>query len=93
MMKIRRALISVSDKSGVVEFAKELCQMGVEIVSTGGTMKTLRAAFSWVSMTRSKRRPPNGRTHGRLSKAPAPAGPVVTISSISPSTTPASGPR
>ena len=44
MMKIRRALISVSDKSGVVEFAKELCQMGVEIVSTGGTMKTLRAA-------------------------------------------------
>lgn len=36
-----RALISVSDKSGVVEFAKELEAMGVQIISTGGTSKKL----------------------------------------------------
>ncbi|MBD3795977.1 MAG: bifunctional phosphoribosylaminoimidazolecarboxamide formyltransferase/IMP cyclohydrolase [Epsilonproteobacteria bacterium] len=36
-----RALISVSDKSGVVEFAKGLIDLGFEIVSTGGTLKTL----------------------------------------------------
>jgi phosphoribosylaminoimidazolecarboxamide formyltransferase/IMP cyclohydrolase len=36
-----RALISVSDKTGVVEFAKELAELGVEIISTGGTSKTL----------------------------------------------------
>jgi len=42
MGKIRRAIISVSDKSGVVPFAKELAQMGIEILSTGGTAKTLR---------------------------------------------------
>ena len=38
---IKRALISVSDKSGVVEFAKELEKRGVEILSTGGTAKLL----------------------------------------------------
>lgn len=37
----KRALISVSDKSGVVEFAKELVSLGYEIISTGGTAKTL----------------------------------------------------
>jgi phosphoribosylaminoimidazolecarboxamide formyltransferase/IMP cyclohydrolase len=42
MGKIRRAIISVSDKSGVVPFAKALAQMGVEILSTGGTAKALR---------------------------------------------------
>ncbi len=36
-----RALISVSDKTGVVEFAKKLCDLGVEIISTGGTAVTL----------------------------------------------------
>ena len=39
-----RALISVSDKTGVVEFASRLVEMGWEIVSTGGTAKTLRNA-------------------------------------------------
>jgi len=39
-----RALISVSDKSGVVEFAKELVSLGFEIVSTGGTYKLLKEA-------------------------------------------------
>jgi len=42
MGKIKRAIISVSDKRGVVSFAKGLAQMGVEILSTGGTAKTLR---------------------------------------------------
>ena len=44
MAKITRALISVSDKSGVVEFSKELAGYGVEILSTGGTAKMLRDA-------------------------------------------------
>lgn len=41
-MKIQRALISVSDKTGLVEFARELVAMGVEILSTGGTSSLLR---------------------------------------------------
>lgn len=41
-IKIKRALISVSDKTGVVGFARNLQDMGVEILSTGGTAKTLR---------------------------------------------------
>lgn len=44
LRKINRALISVSDKSGVVNFAKSLAEFGVEIISTGGTAKTLRDA-------------------------------------------------
>ncbi|RUS46544.1 bifunctional phosphoribosylaminoimidazolecarboxamide formyltransferase/IMP cyclohydrolase [Cohnella sp. AR92] len=39
-MAIRRALVSVSDKTGIVEFCRELANLGVEIISTGGT-KTL----------------------------------------------------
>lgn len=39
---MKRALISVSDKTGIVEFAKQLESMGVEIVSTGGTSKLLK---------------------------------------------------
>jgi phosphoribosylaminoimidazolecarboxamide formyltransferase/IMP cyclohydrolase len=39
--RIRRALISVSDKTGVVDFARRLSERGVEIISTGGTAKTL----------------------------------------------------
>lgn len=41
-LPVRRALISVSDKTGVVEFARELAALGVEILSTGGTFKLLR---------------------------------------------------
>lgn len=44
LRKIRRALISVSDKTGIVEFARELKSFDVEIISTGGTAKTLREA-------------------------------------------------
>lgn len=39
---MKRALISVSDKTGIVEFAKELIKLDVEILSTGGTAKRLR---------------------------------------------------
>ena len=41
-LPVRRALISVSDKTGVIEFARELVALGVEILSTGGTFKLLR---------------------------------------------------
>ncbi len=42
--QIRRALISVSDKTGLVEFARALSQRGIELLSTGGTAKALQAA-------------------------------------------------
>ncbi len=42
--RIKRALLSVSDKTGIVEFARGLVDMGVEIVSTSGTAKTLQEA-------------------------------------------------
>ena len=41
---IRRALISVSDKTGIVDFARQLQTFNVEIISTGGTARTLRDA-------------------------------------------------
>lgn len=41
---IQRALISVSDKTGIVEFARELANRGIEIISTGGTARSLREA-------------------------------------------------
>jgi phosphoribosylaminoimidazolecarboxamide formyltransferase / IMP cyclohydrolase len=42
MPKIQRAILSVTDKSGLVEFAQKLAQLGVELVSTGGTSRLLR---------------------------------------------------
>src|SRR5215469_16021487 len=44
MAKIQRALVSVSDKMGLVAFAQILAQAGIEILSTGGTAKMLREA-------------------------------------------------
>lgn len=41
---IKRALISVSDKTEVLEFARGLCELGVEVISTGGTAGALRAS-------------------------------------------------
>ncbi|MBE6012395.1 MAG: bifunctional phosphoribosylaminoimidazolecarboxamide formyltransferase/IMP cyclohydrolase [Lachnospiraceae bacterium] len=41
---MKRALLSVSDKTGIVDFAKDLERLGVEIISTGGTCKALRNA-------------------------------------------------
>jgi len=43
-VKIKTALISVSDKTGIVDFAKKLSEMGVKIISTGGTAKKLSDA-------------------------------------------------
>jgi len=42
MPKIQRAILSVTDKSGLVDFARKLAGMGVELISTGGTAKLLR---------------------------------------------------
>jgi len=42
MVKIKRALISVSDKTGILDFAKGLSRLGVEIISTGGTARLFR---------------------------------------------------
>ena len=44
LLPIRRALISVSDKSGIVAFAAALAARGVAIISTGGSGQTLAAA-------------------------------------------------
>jgi len=44
MSKIQRALISVSDKTGLIPFAQILAQAGIEIISTGGTARALREA-------------------------------------------------
>ena len=43
-IKVRRAIISVYDKTGIVELARSLNNLGVELLTTGGTAKTLRAA-------------------------------------------------
>ena len=43
-VRIRRALLSVSDKRGIVELAQGLCELGVELISTGGTARALAEA-------------------------------------------------
>src|SRR5690242_19172268 len=42
MTQVRRVLISVTDKTGIVAFARELTALGAEIISTGGTAKLVR---------------------------------------------------
>jgi phosphoribosylaminoimidazolecarboxamide formyltransferase/IMP cyclohydrolase len=44
MPKIQRAILSLTDKSGAVEFAGGLAELGVELISTGGTARQLREA-------------------------------------------------
>src|ERR1700676_4943104 len=44
MSRIQRALISVTDKIGIVEFARALTSLGVELLSTGGTYRVLKEA-------------------------------------------------
>ena len=44
MSKIQRALLSVTDKSGLADFAARLTSHGVELISTGGTARLLREA-------------------------------------------------
>src|ERR1700709_1855731 len=43
-VRVQRALLSVSDKTGIVEFARGLAELGIEIVSTGGTARELLEA-------------------------------------------------
>src|SRR5436853_7368527 len=43
-VQVRRALLSVSDKTGIVEFARGLFELGIELVSTGGTARELSSA-------------------------------------------------
>src|SRR5512145_2326768 len=43
MARIHRAILSVSDKTGIVEFAKGLSRLGVELFASGGTAKLLKA--------------------------------------------------
>jgi phosphoribosylaminoimidazolecarboxamide formyltransferase/IMP cyclohydrolase len=43
-VRVRRALLSVSDKAGIVDFARGLEELGVELVSTGGTARELTGA-------------------------------------------------
>ena len=43
LKRVSRALLSVSDKTGLVDFARALAERGIELVSTGGTHKTLSA--------------------------------------------------
>ena len=43
-LKVRRALLSVTDKEGLASFAKELYRLGVELIATGGTFKAIVAA-------------------------------------------------
>lgn len=52
LIKIRRALISVSDKTGLAEFARALAKFNIEIISTGGTLAALKkAGFQAVSVS------------------------------------------
>ena len=43
-MKIERALLSVTDKTGLVDFARGLAELGIELISTGGTAKLIAGA-------------------------------------------------
>ena len=49
--RVTRALLSVSDKTGLIEFAAALAGHGVDLVSTGGTAKAISAAGLKVSRT------------------------------------------
>ena len=44
MSRIQRAILSVTDKTGIVDFARQLHELGVELISTGGTAKMIREA-------------------------------------------------
>ena len=43
-MAVTRAIVSVSDKRGVLDFAKGLAELGIELLSTGGSADALKAA-------------------------------------------------
>src|SRR5256712_13915912 len=80
-MVVQRALISVFDKTGIVEFAKRLAALKIEILSTGGTAKLLREAgvavrdvsdfTGWPEMLGGRVKTLHPKVHGG---APLPAG-------------------
>lgn len=43
-MKVKRALVSVSDKTGIIDFVKQLVELGIEVISTGGTKQKIEEA-------------------------------------------------
>lgn len=75
-MPIERALVSVYDKTGIVEFARALAQAGVEVVSTGGTAKSLRESgiqvrdiselTGWPEMMGGRVKTLNPKVHGGI---------------------------
>jgi phosphoribosylaminoimidazolecarboxamide formyltransferase/IMP cyclohydrolase len=75
-VKIRRALLSVSDKAGLVELGAALAARGVELVSTGGTAKALRDAGLTVMDISDL-----SRNDGRAGQDLAPQGPRRTAGS------------
>ena len=56
-VRVQRALLSVSDKTGIVEFARGLADLGIEIISTGGTAQELFAADGIRNLARFLSRP------------------------------------
>jgi len=54
-VRVKRALLSVSEKAGIVDFARGLEELGVEIVSTGGTARALANAGSRHGESRTSR--------------------------------------
>ena len=69
LRRAARALISVSDKTGLVDFARGLAGFGIELVSTGGTRKTL--ADAGLDGPRGRRIDRISGTHGRPRENPA----------------------
>ena len=57
LRRVRRALLSVSDKTGLVDLARVLASFGIELVSTGGTFRMIKVAGLAV---REVRAPPRG---------------------------------
>ena len=51
-VRIKHALLSVSDKRGIVEFARGLAELGIELVSTGGTAAAVRGRAAFVLVFR-----------------------------------------
>ena len=45
-VRVRRALLSVSDKRGIVDFARGLAELGIELISTGGTARELEGDYA-----------------------------------------------
>ena len=67
-MKVKRALISVSDKTGVVELGKALADLGIEIISTGGTIpvKSVSEVTGFPEMMDGRVKTLNPKIHGAI---------------------------